>query len=438
MLNQLPDQRRRYTPENTLVIAASISNGGYAALMAAEQDKNKLIDAIVVAEPNVSLGFNSGFTIKQGSHAAFAGHSKNLLDYSTLVSLYQPCASTAVANSKAPFNNVPLALGAARCEALASLGLLKTETAGEQASEAQKIINDYGILPESNPLHPSHYAFYVPQAIAVTYAMAYGRFSAADNLCGYSFGATVPVGKDGNTAEFGRPVSATGTEAIFATSSGIPPTAGINIINSLTPGGPKEDRLSVSPSSGKPDMNLDGALCLRALAIGADPLTGAPLTGQMQEWYRRIQQGIGETRMTADLHGLPVVIVSGRADAILPPNHASRAYVGLNQLVEGAQGGVRYYEVTNAHHLDAFNGFAGFDSRYVPLYYYYLRALDMMWAHLKEGKPLPPSQVVHTRPRGGSDGKAPALGAVNLPAIQANPPPAARIGFNANVLEIPE
>ncbi len=112
--------------------------------------------------------------------------------------------------------------------------------------------------------------------------------------------------------------------------------------------------------------------------------------------------------------------------------------MGLNQLVEGPQSGVHYYEVSNAHHLDAFNGFAGFDSRYVPLHYYYLQALDMMWAHFREEKPLPPSQVVHTRPRGGSDGKAPALGAANLPPIQANPPPDARIGFNAHLLEIPE
>ena len=44
-----------YTPENTIVIASSVSNGGYAALAAAEQDTRGLIDGIAVSEPNVSL-----------------------------------------------------------------------------------------------------------------------------------------------------------------------------------------------------------------------------------------------------------------------------------------------------------------------------------------------------------------------------------------------
>ena len=58
--------------------------------------------------------------------------------------------------------------------------------------------------------------------------------------------------------------------------------------------------------------------------------------------------------------------------------------------------GLRYYEVTNAQHLDAFNAFAGFDSRFVPLHHYFIQALDLMYDHLKNGTPLPPSQVIHT------------------------------------------
>jgi hydroxybutyrate-dimer hydrolase len=63
----------------------------------------------------------------------------------------------------------------------------------------------------------------------------------------------------------------------------------------------------------------------------------------------------------------------------------------------------------------------GFDSRFVPLHYYNLKALDLMWSHLKNGTPLPPSQVVHTVPRGGAPGAAPALTTANLPAIATNP-----------------
>ena len=185
-------------------------------------------------------------------------------------------------------------------------------------------------------------------------------------------------------------------------------------------------------------MNLDGALCLRALVTGVDPLTGAALTGPMLERHDRVMQGIAETRMSAHLHGVPTLIVTGRSDAILAPNHASRAYVGQNQLSEGSATGVRYYEVTNAHHLDAFNAFPGFDSRFIPLHFYYLQALELMWAHLKEGKPFPASQVIHTLPRGSSDGKAPPLTPANIPSIAAEPAPDQRIVFKNNVLEIPD
>jgi len=41
------------TPDNTIVIASSVSNGGGAALRAAEEDKYGLIDGIAVSEPNV-------------------------------------------------------------------------------------------------------------------------------------------------------------------------------------------------------------------------------------------------------------------------------------------------------------------------------------------------------------------------------------------------
>ena len=46
---------RRFFPANTTVIACSVSNGGGAALAAAEQDVQGLIDAVVVGEPQVGL-----------------------------------------------------------------------------------------------------------------------------------------------------------------------------------------------------------------------------------------------------------------------------------------------------------------------------------------------------------------------------------------------
>jgi hydroxybutyrate-dimer hydrolase len=132
---------------------------------------------------------------------------------------------------------------------------------------------------------------------------------------------------------------------------------------------------------------------------------------------------------------LPAIFVTGRNDAILPINHTSRAYYGLNQVEEGAQSGLRYYEITNAHHLDIFNRFPTFNELFIPLHHYLFQALDLMLDHLKNGTTLPPSQVVHTVPRGPG---APPLTAANVPDIAASPAAGDAITFSDNILHIPD
>src|SRR6476661_588274 len=401
VLNGLTDRRAgRYLPENTLVIASSISNGAYAALAAAEQDTRGLIDGLALSEPNVSLA-----------------DVRSTLDTSTLLNVYLPCASLADSNRAAPFNNVPQPLREARCASLAKKGLLRSSSLAQQAAESQRIINEYGILPDANLVLPSHYFLSVMQGIAVTYVNSYGRFSVLDNVCGYSFAATTSSGVNA-----GDPIEAAGLENSFALSNGIPPTAGINLVNDLSPGGAKEDRISASPSNGARDLNLDGALCLRSLATGVDAVSGRPLEGELAEQSRRVRRGLEETRLSANLRGKPAVIVDGRADGVLPPNYASRAYYARNKAVEPGSR-LYYYEVTHAHHLDVLNGIAGFDSRYVPLNVYLTQALNLMWDHLKSGRPLPPSQVVRTRTREVKDGRPGPLSLANLPPIQRAPAP---------------
>ena len=116
---------------------------------------------------------------------------------------------------------------------------------------------------------------------------------------------------------------------------------------------------------------------------------------------------------------MPAIFVTGRDDAILPPNHTSRAYYGLNQQRERGRSRLRYIEVLNAQHLDVLNSLAGFGfaERWIPLHHYYIQALDLMYAHLKHGAPLPPSQVVRTTPRG--PGAPPIEEAINLPPISS-------------------
>ncbi|WP_278248736.1 3-hydroxybutyrate oligomer hydrolase family protein [Marinobacter halodurans] len=140
-------------------------------------------------------------------------------------------------------------------------------------------------------------------------------------------------------------------------------------------------------------------------------------------------------RASGDLHGIPTVIVTGRSDAILPINHTSRPYFGLNRTVEGNSSQLYYYEVLNGHHLDAFNAFPGFNERYIPLHRYYLEGLDLMYAHLTKGAALPPSQVVRTTPRGAG---APAITEANVPAIAETPDAADRIVFEEKEVRIPD
>jgi hydroxybutyrate-dimer hydrolase len=411
---------RRITKRNTIVIASSVSNGGGASLAAAEQDKQRLIDGIVVSEPQVQPRFNPKLTIKRGDKI-IANPGKGLYDYITLANLFQPCAALALSNAGAPFpvlfNTV---FGANRCAALRANGLLAASTLSEQATEAQAILNNNGWEPESNILGISHFSFQVAPAVSVTYANAHGRFRVLNNVCSFSMGGTTgPGGTPG-------PVAAAAVAQIFGTGNGVPPTSGINLINNNSMGGPLLDPISVSLSTGERDYNFEGAWCLRKLFTGpgADAL--------------RVRFGIAQVKRSGNLREKPAIIVHGRADNLVPVNHASRAYYGLNRMVEGGESNLRYYEVTNAQHFEAFLPLAGYDTRFIPLHVYGIQALNLMYDHLKNRTPLPRSQLVRTTPRGGTPGAAPPITASNLPPIAQDPAPGDRIRFRNNTVHVPD
>jgi hydroxybutyrate-dimer hydrolase len=177
---------------------------------------------------------------------------------------------------------------------------------------------------------------------------------------------------------------------------------------------------------------------MRSLVTGTDPVTGLGLDQFGDVRSRSVRDGISQVLLTANLRGKPTLIVAGRDDTLVPVNHAARAYFGTNQMREGASSKLKYIEVTNAQHFDAFIAFGallGYDSRYVPLHVYFVRAMDAMWNHLKSGAALPASQVVRTTPRGEG---APALQASNVPAWATTPAAADAIGFSATTLTVPQ
>ncbi|KAA1174212.1 D-(-)-3-hydroxybutyrate oligomer hydrolase [Marinobacter salinexigens] len=431
---ELGNDKRLITidPDNTLVIASSVSNGGGSSLRAAEQDELGLIDGVAVSEPNVNPVVDTGFTIRQGDGAVITGHSRSLLDYTTALSVWQGCANQAPeVRDAAPLNAVfnPPAVGENICNSLANKGLVAGATLDERASDALRILNEeFGIQPEQNLLAPVHFGLAVAQSISMTYANAYGRAGVEDRVCDLTLAAT-----DGAGAV--TPITAGAEAVLFSSSNGIPPSAGVNIVYDGAEGQPTHLASSVSPSSSQADYGLDALLCLRSLAQGSDVVTGSDLTGNAADLSAAIAGGITEVRASGNLRGKPAVYVTGRADAILPINHTARPYYGLNQQVEGEDSNLHYYEILNAHHLDVLNGFPGVADRYVPLHHYYFQALDLMWAHLTDEQPLPPSQVVRTVPRGAI---TTPLSAVNLPDIATDPAVEDRIVFEENQLRIPE
>jgi hydroxybutyrate-dimer hydrolase len=191
------------------------------------------------------------------------------------------------------------------------------------------------------------------------------------------------------------------------------------------------------------DGSLDGALCMRNLVTGLDTVTGAALTGTALANSQRVQTGLREVLLSGNLRGLPTVIVAGRSDTLVPVNHAARAYAAFNSKVEGGSSNLRYYEIMNGQHFDAFvpnaagGGVQGFDTLFVPVHLYFIRAMDLVWAKLKTGAALPASQVVRTTPRGGNPGAAPAVTATHVPAIAATPAPADAIAASTGTLSVP-
>jgi hydroxybutyrate-dimer hydrolase len=237
------------------------------------------------------------------------------------------------------------------------------------------------------------------------------------------------------------PVSSTtansnGVAQIFGTGNGVPPMAPIQIINNSSVGGALLDQASTSPSTQAMDFNIDGSACLRGLWTGTVDGSGAALTGTLLSQSNVLKAGVQEVLRTGRVQGIPTILVQGRSDALVPVNHASRAYYGANKMAEGANSPVTYYEVTNAQHFDTFiAAIAGYQTRFIPLHRYVIESLDFMYAHLKTGAPIPPSQVVRTTPRSSGNN---LITKQNVPDIPATPAAADQITFSNGTLDVPE
>jgi hydroxybutyrate-dimer hydrolase len=428
-----------FTPANTLVIAGSASNGGAAVLHAAEQDSGGLIDGVVASEPVAEMPTSAGYGIQLGG-AAVAGYGKTLADFVTWGNLYQPCAALAAGAAMtelSTFNFIAVAgmtaRATARCDGLAAKGLLSGADTATRSADALAKLRAYGWTADNDQMHNAHYALGNGPILSAMYPVGYGRFSVTDNVCDTSFAQVDATGAP--TA-----VSANAKAQSFATANGTANGGPATVVYNNSVGGARSWQLAVSPSTGVADFGLDNALCQRALVTGADPVTGVALTASSTPTLAQstaVRAGIAEVLLNGGLRGKPTIIVAGRSDALVPVNNNARAYTAYNRVVEGTASRLSYIEVSNAQHFDTFLSLGGFDTRFVPLHPYFNQAMDAMYAHLKAGTALPPSQVVRTTPRGGAPLAAPALTAANVPPFSATPAVANQIGFNGTALAVP-
>ncbi len=407
---EYPRRARPLAPANTLVIATGVSNGGGAVLRALERDRSGWIRGAVVAEPNVNVsGRTAGLVIESGGHT-YERIGLSLFDYGTEHLLLQPCALLAEAELSLPVRNAIAASRSALeqwCRELGEMGVLPRTDVATQAQEARRALLQAGILPEA--LHIGHLNVLASlwSAIAVSYAAAHGKLAADEFPCSVSFAA---VAADGSA----RPLSEEELARAFSDSSGIAPTAGLNLV------GPD--------SSGRLRAIGQGSA---ALAVRLRSLhTGSPLT-------QRIAAGESEMVMTGRLPGCPVIIVQGRADAVIPVNHSARAYYLVAQRHADTRSQLRYYEIEHAQHFDALLALPDLAARYVPMQPHLLEAMDLMSAHLRTGSSLPPSQVVRSRPRGDAAEKVAPLSRDNLGALRDRPA-ADAITFDGSTLHVPE
>lgn len=361
----LPDQAP-FTAENTRIIAAGLSNGGGAVLRAAEIEAG-LLDGVVAVEPNIWSG---------------AG-GRALYDYATEAALLIPCALVDPRFDDVSFARVNAAIPPAwsmRCRTLHEAGVLSaTDTAG-QSSEALQRLQSSGWTHAMLVGSAASTALDLWRSVAVTYAAAYARTGSGAMPCGFGMAAM-------DAGNLPHPATVNEAAAWWSDASGIPPGAGVGIVDTLASG---EDR------------NWPGTRCLEALWREADS-GGQPLHASVEQ-----------TRAALPGKDLPIFIVHGQDDGLVPVAFSSEPYAAW---IEANGRRPAYWRVANAQHFDAFLAFPGFGDAHVPLLPFAYVAMDRMWDHLFAGKPLPASGDVRTTPRGS--GK---LTASRLGSFEAQPP----------------
>ncbi len=340
MLDRAYPAQAPFTPQNTTIIATGLSNAGGAVLQAAGLDDQHLLAGVVALEPNVHV----------------AGHGRALFDYATEAAIWAPCALVEARFNHTPFARgpagLPLPAGALRCASLHAQGKLAGSDLPTQAAEAYQHLRDAGWNDGALETSATTAAFDVWRAVAAGYASAYLRGGATEMPCGFHYAAIGAGGLPG--------IADPATRATWwSDAAGIPPGDGVGLYGGVD--------ASLDPT-------LSGLDCLRTLwtGDGVDALA--------------LRASVAATAARLPRQDLPLWVVHGAADGLLPTTFSSQPYVDWLR-AEGRH--PLYWKVPHAQHFDAFLALPGFGERHVPLLPYGYAALDQLWAHLHDGATWP-------------------------------------------------
>lgn len=347
-----------FTSQNTKVIATGLSNGGGAVLQAAGLDHEHLFAGVVALEPNVFV----------------ADRGRAMFDYATEASIWLPCALTTPRFAHAPLARdgagQPPPAWPLRCASLHAQGKLAGATAGERAEAAYQHLRASGWTDEAMATAATTAAFDLWRVVTAGYASAYLRRGAADMPCGFRYSALAPTGV----------VDPVTRAAWWANGSGIPPGEGIGLFGGLD--------VSADPT-------LKSSQCLRALWTADD------------NDARTLRTAVAATAAQLPRADLPMWIVHGAGDGLIPTAFSSQPYVAWLREHDRQP---LYWRVPYAQHFDAFLALPGFGDRHVPLLPYGYAALDRLWGHLFEGKGWPTGLATPAAsPRGAGPLSAPNL-----------------------------
>lgn len=346
-LDRAYPQSAPFTPANTRTLGVGVSNGGGAVLRAAEIEGD-WFDAMVAGEPNVSV----------------AG-APPLYDFVTQAALLMPCALLAIDDLPQPPTQAQTRpAGIQRCAVLASIGQVQGADIEAQARSAWQQLANAGLSEPALRAAAFSTGFDLWQAIAATYASAYGGYAAGNHPCGYAFAAAGPDGRPGIAAPEVR-------AAWWSDASGIPPGNGVMLLY--------DDHALPAADP------LPGLSCLRSLwthdGAGAE----------------RVRAGIARAAANPPRPGLPIVVIHGIDDGLVPISLTSDRYVPQARAA-GAR--IAYWRVANAQHFDSLLAFPDYRKRYVPLLPYLFAAMDQVWNHLEDpAQPLPQDALITPTPR---------------------------------------